>query len=111
MSTPEGCYGNDSITVFIFETKPEIFIPTAFTPNGDGLNDVFRPTVAGMKKFLYLRIYNRWGQLLFNSGQANQGWNGIYSGRKQESGTYVYVIEAVDYADKPYFKKGTFVLC
>lgn len=110
VSTPEGCYANDSIKIYIFETKPEVFIPTAFTPNADGKNDVFRPTVAGMKRFLYFRIYNRWGQLLFNTGEPNKGWDGTYNGTKQGSGTYVYVIEAVDYTDKPYFKKGTFVL-
>ncbi len=110
VSTPEGCFGNDSIKIYIFETKPEIFVPTAFTPNGDGRNDVFRPTVAGMKQFFYLRIYNRWGQLLFNTGRPDTGWDGNYNGEKQASGTYVYTIEAIDYNNKPYFKKGTFVL-
>ncbi|MBV9961897.1 MAG: gliding motility-associated C-terminal domain-containing protein [Parafilimonas sp.] len=110
VSTPEGCSANDSIKIFIFETKPEIFIPTAFTPNGDGRNDVFKPTVAGMKQLFYFRVYNRWGQLLFSTSQANQGWNGIYDGQKQASGTYVYDVRAIDYTNKPYFKKGTFVL-
>jgi gliding motility-associated-like protein len=110
VSTPEGCFSNDSIKIFIFETQPQVFIPTAFTPNGDGKNDVFRPTVAGMRQFLYLRVYNRWGQLLFNSGQPNQGWDGTFNGVKQPSGTYVYAVEAVDYNNKPYLKKGTFVL-
>jgi gliding motility-associated-like protein len=110
VSTPEGCYGNDSIKIYIFNTQPQVFIPSAFTPNGDGLNDVFRPTVAGMEQFLYFRIYNRWGQLLFSTNEPNRGWDGNYNGSKQESGTYVYVIEAVDYMNKPYVKKGTFVL-
>lgn len=110
VSTPEGCFSDDSIKIYIFETQPEVFIPTAFTPNGDGKNDVFRPTVAGMKQFMYLRIYNRWGQLLFNSGRADQGWDGTLNGTKQESGTYVYTIQAIDYNNKPYFKRGTFVL-
>jgi gliding motility-associated-like protein len=110
VSTPEGCYGNDSIKIYIFNTQPEVFIPSAFTPNGDGLNDVFRPTVAGMEQFLYFRIYNRWGQLMFSTNESNRGWDGNYNGSKQGSGTYVYVVEAVDYNNKPYIKKGTFVL-
>ncbi|MBS1746817.1 MAG: gliding motility-associated C-terminal domain-containing protein [Bacteroidetes bacterium] len=110
VSTPEGCYNTDSIKIIIFNSQPEVFIPTAFTPNGDGRNDVFRPIVAGMKKFMYLRIYNRWGQLLFNSGNPGVGWDGTFKGQKQPAGAYVYVIQAVDYTDKPYLKKGTFVL-
>lgn len=110
VSTPEGCFSTDSIRIFVFETQPEVFIPTAFTPNGDGRNDEFRPTVAGMKHFFYLRVYNRWGQLLFNSGRPDIGWDGTFKGTRQASGTYVYTISAVDYTNKSYFRKGTFVL-
>jgi gliding motility-associated-like protein len=110
VSTPEGCYAYDSIKIYIFDTKPDVFIPSAFTPNGDGLNDIFRPTVAGMKQFLYFRIYNRWGQLLFSTATPDKGWDGNYNGSKQASGTYVYVIEAIDYNNNAYSKKGTFVL-
>ncbi len=110
VSTPEGCFGNDSIKIYIFNSQPGVFIPSAFTPNGDGLNDVFRPTIAGMKQFLYFRVYNRWGQLLFNTSALDKGWDGTYNGTKQESGTYVYAIEAIDYKNNPYSKKGTFVL-
>ncbi len=110
VSTPEGCYGNDSIKIYIFNTQPGVLIPSAFTPNGDGLNDIFRPTVAGMKQFLYFRVYNRWGQLMFSTSTPDKGWDGTYNGSKQASGTYVYVIEAVDYNNNSYSKKGTFVL-
>lgn len=110
VSTPEGCFGNDSIKIFVFATDPEVFIPTAFTPNNDGLNDVFRPAVAGMKKFFYFMVYNRWGQLLFSTTQPNTGWDGNFNGKKQPSGTYVFIVSAIDYNDKPYTKKGTFVL-
>lgn len=110
VTTAEGCTGYDSIKVYLFETKPSIFIPTAFTPNGDGQNDIMRPTVAGMKKFIYFKVYNRWGQLLYSTGQEGQGWNGIYNGKKQPSGTYVYAASAKDYTGENYFEKGTFVL-
>jgi len=110
VSTPEGCSGIASIKIFVFETEPQVFVPTAFTPNGDGKNDVYRTTVAGMKQFLYFRVYNRWGQLLFSTSEPNKGWDGTYNGNKQASGTYVYSVQAIDYNNRPYFKKGTFVL-
>ncbi len=110
VSTPEGCFNIDSIKIYIFETKPEVFIPTAFTPNGDGLNDVFKPIVAGMKQFQYLNVYNRWGQLLFKTATPDKGWDGNFNGTSQPGGTYIYVIQTIDYNNNPYFKKGTFVL-
>lgn len=110
VSTEQGCASSDSIKVYLFETKPSIFIPTAFTPNNDGLNDIIRPTITGMQKFIYFRIYNRWGQLLFSTSREGHGWDGFYNGKKQPSGTYIFSTSAVDYTGKDYFKKGTFVL-
>lgn len=110
VTTSEGCSGNDSIKIYLFETKPSIFIPTAFTPNNDGRNDIIRPTVAGMQKFIYFNIYNRWGELLYSTSQQGQGWNGIYNGKKQPGGAYVYAASAIDYTGKNYFQKGSFVL-
>ncbi|HWB25882.1 MAG TPA: PKD domain-containing protein [Chitinophagaceae bacterium] len=109
-TTPEGCYGYDSITVKIFMTAPDIFIPTAFTPNGDGTNDVLMPVVAGITTFNFFRIYNRWGQLIFETSQTGVGWNGMYNGAKQPSGTYVFVARGIDYLQHVVFKKGTVVL-
>ena len=108
--TNESCVGYDSIKIFAFETQPMVFVPTAFTPNHDGLNDVIKPTIAGMQKFLYFNIYNRYGDLLYTTSTENEGWNGIYKGKPQASGTYVYTIAAIDYKGKNYFSKGTFVL-
>ncbi len=110
VSTEQGCASSDSIRIYLFETKPYVFVPTAFTPNNDGLNDIIKPTVTGMQKFVYFNIYNRWGQLLFSTAQEGQGWNGFYNGKKQPSGTYVFTTGAIDYTGKSYFKKGTFVL-
>ena len=110
VSTEQGCASSDSIKVYLFETKPSIFIPTAFTPNSDGLNDIIRPTITGMQKFIYFRIYNRWGQLLFSTSREGQGWDGFYNGKKQPGGTYVFATSAIDYTGKNYFQKGTFVL-
>ncbi len=108
--TEQGCAGSDDIKIYLFETRPSIFIPSAFTPNSDGLNDVLRPTIAGMQKFTFFNVYNRWGQLLYTTSQQGQGWDGNFNGKKQPSGTYVYTAGAVDYTNKNYFIKGTFVL-
>ncbi len=110
VSVPEGCYATDDINVKVFKTGPEIFIPTAFTPNSDGRNDVLKPLAVGMKSVEYFRIYNRWGQMLYSTSEQGQGWDGTFGGMPQASGTYVFSVSATDYLDKKIVKKGTVVL-
>lgn len=110
VSTPEGCSATDQMTVTVYRTQPEIFIPNAFTPNGDRLNDVLRPKIVGMKQFSYFRVFNRWGVMLFSTTQDGQGWDGTYSGNPQPAGTYVFIAQAVDYTGKTVTKKGSVVL-
>jgi gliding motility-associated-like protein len=61
--------------------KPILYIPSAFTPNGDGINDVFFAKGDGIKRFS-LTIYNRWGEIVFYSDDINNGWDGTVSGEK-----------------------------
>ena len=76
--------------------KYPLWIPNSFTPNGDGLNDVFKPeTIAEMEEYKML-IFNRWGQQIFESNNINKAWDGKYKGRIVESGVYTYRIEARD---------------
>jgi gliding motility-associated-like protein len=110
VSTPEGCFADDSLKIKIFKTLPEIFIPSAFTPNNDGLNDVLKPVIAGMKHLEYFTIYNRWGQMLFSTSEIGKGWDGTLNGIKQQPGTYVFVAKAIDYLGGAVIKKGTVVL-
>jgi gliding motility-associated-like protein len=105
----QGCYAEDDITIKVFK-GPDIYIPTGFTPNNDRKNDILKPTLAGMKSFTYFKIFNRWGQLLFQTAQIGAGWDGTFKGKEQASGTYVYVAEAVDYLGNKVFRKGTVVL-
>ncbi|WP_176112877.1 PKD domain-containing protein [Sediminibacterium ginsengisoli] len=105
-----GCYGEDELTVTVYKTLPEIFIPSAFTPNGDGRNDLLRPLTAGISQLIYFRIYNRWGQLVFSTSELGKGWDGTFDGVKQPSGTYVYMAEALDYTGRNLSRKGTCVL-
>ncbi len=110
VATPEGCYAYDDIKVIVFKTQPDIFVPSGFTPNGDGLNDILRPKVVGMKQFNYFKVFDRWGLMVYSTTQEGQGWDGTYSGSTQASGTYVFVAQAVDYTGKSVTKKGTVVL-
>jgi gliding motility-associated-like protein len=110
VTSPEGCFGEDEIAVRIFSTNPEIFIPTAFTPNSDGKNDVLKPILVGITKLDYFKIYNRWGQLVFETNEIGKGWNGTLNGTPQASGTFVFLAQGVDYTGKTIFKKGTVVL-
>ncbi len=109
-TTAEGCSGIDSVTVFQFKTLPEIFIPSAFTPDNDGINDILKPVVAGMKRFENFSVYNRLGQLLYTTASIGQGWDGMYKSMRQPPGTYVYVATAIDYLDRRIVRKGTVVL-
>ena len=108
--TIENCFALDTIKVKIFKTIPSIFIPSAFTPNGDTKNDIIKPICVGITKLDYFNIYNRWGQLLFTTSQINKGWDGAFNGTAQATGTFVYTVQGLDYLGNIITKKGTLVL-
>ena len=105
-----GCYGQDTITVKLFEKGPDIYMPSGFTPNRDGLNDVLRPICVGIKELNFFRIYNRWGQLVFSTTEIGKGWDGTISGQEQSTANFVYMVQGVDYIGKVIFKKGNVML-
>jgi gliding motility-associated-like protein len=105
-----GCFADDDVVIRIYKTGPEIFVPTAFTPNGDGKNDILKPVTVGISQLHYFRIYNRWGQLLFSTTTLGKGWDGIYNGVAQPSGAYVFTTEGTDFMGKTVVRKGTSVL-
>ena len=105
-----GCVDSASILVRVFKTGPEVFVPTAFTPNGDGRNDILRPIAAGMKQVEFFRVFNRWGQLVFQTKRSGDGWDGRIQGKEQGTGVYVWEVKAVDHLGAPYFRKGTVTL-
>lgn len=109
-TTADGCFGEDDIKVLVFTTAPDIFVPSAFTPNGDGHNDVLRPIPVGIAKINYFRIYNRWGQLVFNSSDIQKGWNGTINGQLQSTASFVYVTQGIDYTGKLVTRKGVVTL-
>jgi gliding motility-associated-like protein len=110
VSNDAGCFDTDTILVKVFFVEPGFYIPNSFTPNGDGRNDVFRPILLGMKSLNRFAIYNRWGQMLFSTTTIGQGWNGSFAGKPQDSATYVWYVEGVDYKNRLIKKKGTMML-
>ena len=110
MVSEGSCFNSDKVVVRVFNSPPDIIVPSAFTPNGDGKNDVIRPVLLGISKLNYFSIYNRWGQMIFSTSELNKGWDGNFSGVAQASGTYVYQTQGVDYLGNSIFRKGTVVL-
>ncbi len=105
-----GCVAQDQMVVRIYKKGPDILVPSAFTPNGDGKNDLARPVTIGISKLNYFTIYNRWGEPVFSTNEVGKGWDGIFKGSPQQSGTYVYKTEGVDYLGQVVFRRGTVVL-
>jgi gliding motility-associated-like protein len=86
-----GCRATDSVRIDL--TYDDVFIPDAFSPNNDGLNDVFRVGNLGYYKLVNMNVYNRWGALIYHSGDGNnKGWDGTFEGTKQDLGVYNYYI-------------------
>jgi gliding motility-associated-like protein len=107
--TPLGCATSD--TIFIKAVKgPAIYVPNAFTPNGDGKNDRFRFIPVGMKEVNYFRVFNRYGQLVYSSNNTQPGWDGKLNGKLQPAGTYVWMVSGRDYNDIIQTQRGTVVL-
>jgi gliding motility-associated-like protein len=101
------CKGRDSITI---EPCEKIVVPNAFTPNGDGVNDVFKPTFYGSSVNYTLTIFNRWGQMIFKSRDPGKGWDGTISGVLQPEGTYIWNCDFQLIGNKPDHKSGAVIL-
>lgn len=108
--TKDGCNDTDTIKVKVYKIDPDLYVPTAFSPNSDGINDIFKPILLGVKQLKYFNIFNRWGQLVFSSTTKNIGWDGTFGGKAQDPGTYVWQTEGVSYQGKKLTKKGYVVL-
>jgi gliding motility-associated-like protein len=85
-----GCIGADSITVGLKQCMTGFYIPTAFTPNGDGKNDLFQPLLLGRIKKFGFTVYNRWGQVIFQTTEQHKGWDGKVAGLDQRSDVFVW---------------------
>lgn len=104
--TNAGCIAKDSVKIRVFNF-PGVLVPTAFTPNHDGLNDILRPRYNGIKRLDYFALYDRWGQLVFKTSDMDKGWDGTVNGQPQETQTYVWIINAEDFNGRKYQLRGT----
>lgn len=104
-TTAEGCEGKDDILIKVYK-GPEIYVPSGFTPDNDGLNDVLAPVPVGIKEFRFFRVFNRWGQLVYSTSNPYKGWDGKINGVLQATGTYVWMAEAIDFKGNLITRKG-----
>jgi gliding motility-associated-like protein len=109
IKTNSGCVTIDRQLVKIIPSI-EIFVPTAFTPNNDGLNDYLKPALRGIKELRYFKVFNRWGQLIYESRTEEPGWNGMINGIPQATQVFVWTAEGTGVDGKTHFRKGTTTL-
>jgi gliding motility-associated-like protein len=106
--------GADGCTASAFQTVMVYYLlkmPGAFTPNGDGINDIFRIPPSTPQKIAFFRVYNRWGNLVFQTSDANQGWDGTRQHQQQPTGAYIWEIQFLDPLTNKYLiQTGTVAL-
>lgn len=105
----QGGAGNSYSNYFVFKKNAILFMPDAFSPNGDGVNDFFAPKGQFVDKSRMI-VYNRWGQVLFETNNAMEGWDGTVNGQPAVEGTYVYRVEITDSLGTNFVKTGTLLL-
>ncbi len=110
VTSPAGCKGSDRIFVKFYKVGPDMYVPTAFSPNGDGENDILRPILLGMRQLTYFKVFNRFGQMLYSTSEIGKGWDGRFAGKSQDPATYVWMAEGVTYKGQVRRKKGYAVL-
>lgn len=102
ITSAEGCKAIDSVTVRVMNA----YIPNAFSPNGDGLNDEFRVRVTNPSvKVVSLSVYDRWGNRVFSANHAGKGWDGTYQGEPVQNGTYYFLFD-YNIGSKQFHEKG-----
>ncbi len=92
------------------ENETNVIFPSAFTPNGDGNNDILFPLGAGHVTSISIEVWNRWGQLVYNSDDATKGWDGTYKGSPAQTGVYAYLIKYTNLEGDKKTVKGNITL-
>jgi len=109
-TTAQGCVDTDIINIKLYKMDPDLYVPSGFTPNGDGNNDILKPILLGMRELHYFKVFNRNGQLVFSTTAKNDGWDGRFNGKSQDAGTFVWMAEGINYRGELRKKKGTSIL-
>lgn len=109
ISDDDNCTDSAKVRIRAFK-DPDIYVPTAFTPNNDGKNDLFKVFPVGFI-LQELKIYDRWGNVLFITNDHNKGWDGKYKGETMATGTFVWTASGINKkTGKPVYKKGNITL-
>ena len=105
-----GCINYDTVKVEVI-ANTLLLLPTAFSPNGDGVNDLFRISKwLNIKKLITFNVYNRWGEVVFSTSDINAGWDGNYKNYPQPTSSFTWAIKAEDYDGNEIMKKGIVTL-
>jgi gliding motility-associated-like protein len=110
-----GCSGEDAVRIKVFCEDSQVYIPNAFSPDGDGRNDVFMVRGKGIMQVKSMRVFNRWGDLVFEKtnikpNDPTQGWDGLVRGVATGPDVFAYIVEVVCDNGIPYFYKGNVTL-
>ena len=104
--TTEGCQGFDTINIKVF-ARADVYVPNAFTPNKDGLNDYLHPICVGIKQLNYFKVFDRWGNTVFVNRNESDRWDATLKGMKVPNGNYVWIAEAVTFDGILIQRKGS----
>jgi gliding motility-associated-like protein len=108
--TAAGCQAQGTRSIKVYSGVADIFVPNAFTPNGDGHNDVLHALPVGIRDFKYFAVFSRWGQRVFYTTDPAKGWDGSTAGHYVPATTYVWIAAGVDYRGVLVEHKGTVIL-
>ena len=109
IKTPDGCISVDTLLVRMFK-QVEIYVPSGFSPNGDHHNDVLLPQLVGVKELKYFKVFDRWGQLVYQTNEFGKGWDGVYKGTRQPMESYLWIAEGIDVYGKAIKRTGSSIL-
>lgn len=105
-----GCTGIDSVTVEVIPECANVYLPTAFSPNNDGQNDVLQVYGAQLLEHFYIQIFDRWGERIFETGDISFVWDGTYKGQDKNTDTFMYKLEMKCPSGEYVYKTGNIYL-
>ena len=108
-TTAAGCQAQATRSIKVYSVS-DIFVPNAFTPNGDGHNDVLHARPVGIRDFKFFAIYNRWGQRIFYTTDPSVGWDGTLGGQYVTPSTFVWMAAGIDYRGVLVERRGTVIV-
>ncbi len=108
-----GCQKSDTVTIYVTERicdEPYIYVPNAFSPNNDNINDILYVRSEIIESEIIFKIFDKWGELMFETTDISEGWNGTYKGEDCMPGVYDYYLEGKCYGVMKFMKKGNVTL-